>query len=146
MMGLFRLHHRPEAAMTRIPRALKRIKADVQDALPESVVRSRADDLDRTHHHRTLTPVVTTCPSPRQLLNGNPAGGELRHRGGLDFTDSASCQARQRLPVGFSMPDTPGLREQFGRPAGQAEGCGFPTAHPLVQIDLADGFLLRAPA
>jgi len=31
------------------------------------------------------------------------------------------------LPDGpsFSMPDTPELREHFGHPSGQAEGCGF---------------------
>ncbi len=35
------------------------------------------------------------------MLDGNPAVGTPRHASGLDCTDSASCQARQRLPVGF---------------------------------------------
>jgi hypothetical protein len=179
MMGLFKLHPCQEAVMTSIPQALRRIKANVENALPESTVRSLADDLARAHYHRTLTPVVTTYLFLQQVLHGNTAVGQLRHLSGLDFTDSAYCQARQRLPVGFfrrlhqavlgpcrrhatplwhghrvfgldgssfSMPDTPELQEQFGQPAGQAEGCGFPTAHLLVQFDLADGFLLRALA
>jgi hypothetical protein len=44
----------------------------------------------------------------------------------------------------FSMPDTAELREEFGLPANQAEGCGFPTAHLLVQFEAGTGYLLRA--
>ncbi len=36
------------------------------------------------------------------------------------------------------------MRQEFGQPGGQAEGCGFPTAHLLVPFDRADGYLLRA--
>jgi hypothetical protein len=183
MMGLFRLHHYPEAAMLSIQKALKRIKASVANALPEATVRSLVADLSRPYLDRTLTPVVTTYLFLQQVLHGNTATSHLRHLSGLDFTDSAYCQARQRLPVGFfhrlhqavlapcrrqadrgraarwhgrrvyvldgssfSMPDADELREQFGQPGGQAPGCGFPTAHLLVQFDLADGFLLRAVA
>jgi hypothetical protein len=46
----------------------------------------------------------------------------------------------------FSMPDTPELQEEFGQPAGQAAGCGFPTAHLLVQFDAHHGYLHRACA
>jgi hypothetical protein len=46
----------------------------------------------------------------------------------------------------FSMPDTPELREEFGYPSGQAEGCGFPTAHLLVQFEASTGYLVRALA
>ena len=46
----------------------------------------------------------------------------------------------------FSMPDSAELRQEFGYPPGQAEGCGFPTAHLLVQFDLRHGYLLRAVA
>lgn len=169
--------------MLSIPQALRRIKANVEDVLPERTVRSLVADLGRTYHHRTLTPVVTTYLFLQQVLHGNPAVGHLRHLAGLDFTDSAYCQARQRLPVGFfhrlhqaalapcrrpaqrdhacrwhghrvfgldgssfSMPDAEELRQEFGQPGNQAEGCGFPTAHLLVQFDLRDGFLLRAVA
>jgi Transposase DDE domain len=44
----------------------------------------------------------------------------------------------------FSMPDTPDLRAEFGQSGMQAEGCGFPTAHLLVQFHAYTGFLIRA--
>jgi hypothetical protein len=44
----------------------------------------------------------------------------------------------------FSMPDTPDLQQEFGQPGGQAPGCGFPTAHLLVQFDAYHGYLVRA--
>jgi hypothetical protein len=46
----------------------------------------------------------------------------------------------------FSMPDTPALRQPFGQPAGQAEGCGFPTAHLMALFDAQRGYLLRVTA
>jgi hypothetical protein len=183
MMGLLKLHPCLEAIMTSISQALKRIKANVENALPQATLQTLADDLERTHYHRTLTPVVTTYLFLQQILHGNTAVGHLRHLADLDFTDSAYCQARQRLPVGFfhrlhqavlgpcrrhadrdpatrwlghrvfgvdgssfSMPDTAELREMFGLAPGQSQGCGFPTAHLLVQFDLNHGFLLRALA
>lgn len=44
----------------------------------------------------------------------------------------------------FSMPDTPDLRAAFGQHGSQAEGCGFPTAHLLVQFHAYTGYLIRA--
>lgn len=44
----------------------------------------------------------------------------------------------------FSMPDTDELRKEFGQSGNQAEGCGFPTAHLLVQFEAATGYLLHA--
>jgi hypothetical protein len=169
--------------MLSIPHALRRLKANIPDALPESTLRALAADLSRPHRDRTLNPVVTTYLFLQQVLHGNTAVGHLRHLAGFDFTDSAYCQARQRLPVAFfhrlhqavlapcrrwadrdragrwrghrlfgldgssfSMPDAPELRAEFGQPPGQAEGCGFPTAHLLCQFDLSHGFLLRVLA
>jgi len=44
----------------------------------------------------------------------------------------------------FSMPDTTALRQQFGQPSGQADGCGFPAAHLMTLFDARRGYLLRA--
>jgi hypothetical protein len=46
----------------------------------------------------------------------------------------------------FSMPDTAELRAAFGQPSGQADGCGFPTAHLLVLFSAATGLLVDAAA
>ena len=43
----------------------------------------------------------------------------------------------------LSMLDTAALRDEFGQPGGQAEGCGFPTAHLLVQFDAYHGYIHR---
>jgi hypothetical protein len=162
-------------------RAVRNLKANLNDLLPPSRILRVASDIGLCFRQRSLTPVVTSYLFLRQVLHGNPAVGELRHLAGFDFTDSAYCQARQRLSVGFfhrlhqavlgpcrahadshldalwhdhrlfaldgssfSMPDTPELRAEFGYPPGQAPGCGFPTAHLLVQFDLHHGYLLRA--
>lgn len=161
--------------------ALRKLKANLTDLLPERRIWRLATEHGKRFRRRTLTPVTTTFLFLRQILDGNPAVGELRHQAGFDFTDSAYCQARQRLSVGFfrrlhqavlgpcraeaeshldalweghrlfaadgssfSMPDTEELRQEFGYPAGQKPGCGFPTAHLLVEFDLHDGYLLRA--
>jgi hypothetical protein len=44
----------------------------------------------------------------------------------------------------FSMPDTPELRDYFGQPAGQAEGCGFPVAHWLALVHFGTGLIQKA--
>jgi hypothetical protein len=84
-----------------IPHALDRLKGNLARYLPAALVLSICRDLGRTHRDRTLTPLVTTLLFVRQVLHGNCACGLLRHLSGLDFTDSAYCQARARLPFGF---------------------------------------------
>ena len=43
----------------------------------------------------------------------------------------------------FSMPDTDELRDHFGQPGRQAQGCGFPQAHLLAMFDAATGFIVK---
>ncbi len=43
----------------------------------------------------------------------------------------------------FSMPDTPDLHAAFGQSGQQAQGCGFPTAHLLVQFHAYTGYLIN---
>lgn len=169
--------------MLSIADALQRIKGRVTDAVPEELIRRLCDEAGHRWRDRDLGPVVTTHLFLRQVLHGNTAVAHLRRLSGLDFTDSAYCQARGRLPLellqrlqravtdglrhdgddrsegrwlghrvflldgsSFSMPDTPELREHFGQPGGQAEGCGFPVAHLMALFDARRGYLLRAVA
>jgi hypothetical protein len=76
--------------------------------------------------------VVGHCTA--ELDNDRDALWLGRHR--VFFLDGSS----------FSMADTDELREEFGYPSGQAEGCGFPTAHLLVQFEASTGYLVRALA
>lgn len=43
----------------------------------------------------------------------------------------------------FSMPDTDELRDHFGQPGQQRQGCGFPQAHLLAMFDAATGFVVK---
>jgi hypothetical protein len=167
--------------MLSIPQALARIKANTPRFLDSRLVSSLCDDLHLSFRDRLLTPLVTTQLFLRQVLEGNTAVADLRRVTKLDFSESAYCDARQRLPLAFfqrlhsavlgrcrrdadddpaalwrghrvffldgssfSMPDTPELRDEFGCPGGQATGCGFPTAHLLVQFRAHTGYLTRA--
>ena len=169
--------------MLSIADALERIKGRVTDAVPEELIRRLCDEAGHRSRDRDLGPVVTTHPFLHQVSHGNTAVAHLRRLSGLDFTDSAYCQARGRLPLellrrlqqavtddlrhdgdgrpegrwlgrrvflldgsSFSMPDTPELREHFGQPGGQAEGCGFPVAHLMALFDARRGYLPRAVA
>jgi DDE family transposase len=44
----------------------------------------------------------------------------------------------------FSMPDTQELRDYFGQPAGQKQGCGFPVAHWLALVHFGTGLIQKA--
>lgn len=63
--------------------------------------------------------------------NVRDAGLWLGHR--LFMADGSS----------FSMSDTKELRDYFGQPGGQAEGCGFPTASWLALIHFGSGLFQK---
>jgi Transposase DDE domain len=87
--------------MLTMTEALVRLKANCAEVLPERLIEQTCVNLELQFRRRTLTPVVTTYLFLQQVLNGNPAVGELRHLSKLEFTAAAYCQARNRLPVRF---------------------------------------------
>ena len=87
--------------MTSIKDALRRIKAELAQLLPDDLISTAACDAGLAWRQRLLTPATTTHLFLAQVLHGNPAAGHLRHLCGLDFSDAAYCQARARLPFGF---------------------------------------------
>jgi hypothetical protein len=145
--------------------------------LKSSVVHEICHELSYPWRQRELDPATTVGLFIQQIAHGNVPCSEVRHLAHGDFTPSAYCQARQRLPLAvlqklsqriqravvpqaevlaqrwhghrtwhidgssFSMSDTPELREYFGLPSGQKQGCGFPTAHLLVLFDALSGTL-----
>jgi hypothetical protein len=167
--------------MLSISQALKRIKGNTAEFVPETTLRKLCRDLQLPFRNRLLTPLVTTHLFLRQILEGNASVPDLQRITKFPFSLSAYCDARQRVPLNFfqrlhhavighcrpysendrdalwcgrhrvffldgtsfSMPDTPELRDEFGQPGGQAEGCGFPTAHLLVQFDAHHGYIHR---
>ena len=74
------------------------LKDRFTDSLPALLIRRLCDEVGHQWRDRDLNPVVTTHLFLQQILHGNTAASHLRHLSGLSFTDSAYCQARQRLP------------------------------------------------
>src|SRR5690242_8577961 len=99
MMALYPHHLAPGAATLSIPRAVARIKGRLAESVPEALIRRACRDAGHAWRDRSLGPVTTALLLLRQVLHGNPAVGALRRPCGLDFTDSAYCQARARLPL-----------------------------------------------
>src|SRR5436309_1921493 len=78
--------------MNSISQTLTRIKANVENALPETTVRALVAGLARCHHNRTLTPVVTTYLFLQQVLHGNAAVmHQDLHAGDVLLGDRAFC-------------------------------------------------------
>ena len=130
--------------MLSIADALERIKGRVTDAVPEELVR-RLSGLafsDAAYcQARARLPLELLQRLQRAVTDGLRRDGDER-------PDARWLGRRVFLLDGssFSMPDTPELRERFGRPSGQAEGCGFPVAHLMALFDARRGYLLRALA
>jgi hypothetical protein len=87
--------------VTSIKDALRRIKGELADVLPEPHILQAARDCGLAWRQRLLGPATTAHLLLTQVLHGNTAVAHLRHLSGLDFTDAAYCQARARLPFGF---------------------------------------------
>jgi hypothetical protein len=68
------------------------------ESVPAKLIERLCHEVGHQWRDRGLGPVVTTHLFLRQILEGNTAASHLRHLSGLSFTDSAYCQARQRLP------------------------------------------------
>jgi hypothetical protein len=84
--------------MLRITDAIQQIEAQITDTLSDELVHRLCTELGHRWRERDLGPVVTTHLFVQQILHGNIAVRELRHLSRVDFTDSAYCQARARLP------------------------------------------------
>jgi Transposase DDE domain len=156
-----------------ITKALARIKRDVAEVLSPDAIRAASRQAGHAWRERLLDPVTTVHLFLQQVLHGNAACAHVLHWAGKTFTAEAYCQARARLPLalferllvstrdallppgdgsrtwlvdgtGFSMSDVAELREAFGQPGGQAEGCGFPVAHLLAAFCHRTGMILDA--
>lgn len=81
--------------------AIARVKRDVLAALDRTAVERACDELGHEWRDRALDPATTVALFVQQVLHGNVSCGEVRHLpagAGKQFTASAYCQARTRLP------------------------------------------------
>jgi hypothetical protein len=79
--------------------ALAQIKEDPFQALQPGVIETVCDELDYTWRSGPLDPAHTVALFVQQIAEGNIPCTEVRHLSDRQFTDSAYCQARQRLPL-----------------------------------------------
>src|SRR5436305_14970585 len=101
MMGLSTHPRSQEAAVLSMKEALARIKGSTETYLPDSLLRGLCRELKITFRDRLLTPLVTARLFLRQLLHGNAPVAELRRLAKAAFSESAYCEARQRLTLAF---------------------------------------------
>jgi hypothetical protein len=85
--------------MASIPRALARIKQSPTSLLDRSSILKVCDELDHRWRQRELDPATTLALFVQQIIHGNAPCSEVRHIAGKNFSASAYCQARLRLPL-----------------------------------------------
>jgi hypothetical protein len=98
MMKLYPVSSPQEIAMLSIATAFQQIKGRLTESVPLQLIDRLCHEVCHRYRNRDLGPLVTTHLFLQQILHGNTAVGELRRLTDLDFTDSAYCQARARLP------------------------------------------------
>src|SRR5215471_20624954 len=92
--------HRKEPPMPpRILPVLDRLRQDQSDLLTPPAIEDACRQEGYSWRKRLLDPVTTISLFLLQVLHGNTAGQHVVPFGGRTFSDSASCQARQRLPL-----------------------------------------------
>src|SRR2546423_1775454 len=91
-------HRRPR--MVALAEALSLIRDDGgPHLLPADEIDQLAAQRGVVFRDTALTPGTTLQLFVRQVAHGNVACSAVRHLAGFDFSDSAWCQARARLPV-----------------------------------------------
>ena len=85
--------------MVTIVRACQRVAREYKARLTSSAILQICQNVGYRFRQRVLGPVETIHLFLLQVLNGNTACAHLPHLSPLDFTDSAYCQARSRLPL-----------------------------------------------
>jgi hypothetical protein len=94
----------------RIVTVLGRLKHDLADELSSDAIKQACKEEKYSWRQRALDPVTTVYLFILPILHGNTACSHVVHFGQGNFTDTASCAARQRLPLGV-------LRRLAGRVA-----------------------------
>ncbi len=85
--------------MAAIDHALSCIRQDGSDLLRPDRINQLARESGHAFRDTTLTPGQTLLLFVRQVAHGNVACSAVSHLAGHDFSDSAWCQARARLPI-----------------------------------------------
>src|ERR1700676_2532849 len=79
--------------------ALSCVRDGADDLLLPERINQLASASQHSFRNTTLTPGNTLRLFAQQVAHGNVACSAVRHLGDEDFSDSAWCQARARLPI-----------------------------------------------
>jgi hypothetical protein len=79
--------------------SFNQVKKQFKDYLTPAMILDVCSENSHVYRKRVLGPVETIIAFCLQVLNGNTACVAVRHWLEIDITDSAYCQARQRIPV-----------------------------------------------
>ena len=79
--------------------SLKQVKKQFKEYLNPKMVLQVCDEQNYTFRRRLLGPVEALVAFCLQVLHENTSCNALRHWLGVEVSDAAYCQARQRLPV-----------------------------------------------
>src|SRR5215211_5973514 len=84
----------------RIVTILDRLRQDLAADLTPDAIEDACRQEKYSWRNRVLNPVTTVYLFLLQILHGNTACQHTVHFGQWNFTDSAYCAARKRLPLG----------------------------------------------
>ena len=84
----------------RIVTILGRLQQDLADELSPDAIEQACKQEKYSWRKRMLDPVTTVYLFLLQILHGNTACSHVVHFGRWNFTDTAYCAARKRLPLG----------------------------------------------
>jgi hypothetical protein len=124
--------------MVTILPALQQVREDLVKHFDRNRVERICRELGHTWRAGQLDPYTTLHLFILQVLHQNTAMTHLPHLAGEQFTASAYCQARQRLPVEFFSR----LVDSFTRGAASADGQGRWRGHRVL---LTDGSTFSMP-
>lgn len=85
--------------MGRVRSILRHFRDQWSVQIDRPTVDRACQEAGHTWRERKLNPLTTIQLLFLQVLHGNTAISDLRHHSGMEFSDSAYCQARQRLPL-----------------------------------------------
>jgi hypothetical protein len=105
-----------------IARARVQVKADLSGRIEPHVVSYLTQHPEYHWRQRLLDPLTTTLLFAQQVLHGNTAIHHLPHLSGLNFSATAYCHARARLPLEFLQAVCDGVTRELLAESGDDGG------------------------
>jgi hypothetical protein len=130
--------------------ALTRVQQNTDQLLVSDRINELARQRDHNFRQTILTPGNTLCWFVWQIAHGNVACSAVRHLAGEAFSDSAWCQARERLPMDLMQQVHRQLIDQARRDLDQTDDLGDQSyrwrGHRVYVIDGSSDSMPDTPA